>query len=57
MTPLFPPFSYITESRVSSIEVFLADILSIINGLHINEASSYDDGSVNMIKLCGNQLR
>ena len=52
-----PEFSYLTESRINTIDVTDDEILEILKGLNVNKASGPDNISIHMLKLCGDDLR
>ena len=51
-----PPMNYLTNSRISDIEITEKEIFDIICTLNINKAHGSDDISANMLKLCGDHL-
>ena len=51
-----PPLMFRTNSRISSVDITCNEINNIIAGLNTNKAHGPDNISVNMIKLCGNNL-
>ena len=51
-----PPLILRTNSRINSFETTHDDINKIIAGLNTNKAHGPDNISVNIIKLCGQQL-
>ena len=53
---VLPAFKFITNSRVSSFEIDCDEIKNIISGLNTSKAHGPDNISVNMLKLCIDQL-
>ena len=53
---VLPLFDYVTNSRLSSFEIDPNEIKDIISGLSTNKAHGPDNISVNMLKLCVDQL-
>ena len=53
---VLPAFKFITNSRVSPFKIDCEDIKNIISGLNISKAHGPDNISVNILKLCVDQL-
>ena len=53
---VLPNFFALTDAELDSFDISTVEILSILNSLQINKAHGPDNISVNMIKLCGNDL-
>ena len=51
-----PVFSYITNSKLETVDFDRQSILTLINELNVNKAHGADQISVQMIKLCGNSI-
>ena len=53
---LLPTFHFLTEARLDTLEISNDQISSILNCLQLNKAHGPDNISVNMVRLCGNEL-
>ena len=53
-----PPINqtFLTQSRLTSLDFSEEDILKIIRALNIHEAHGHDDISIRMIKICDKSL-
>ena len=53
---LLPPLSYVTDSRLDTMVIYSFSIKSILKSLNPNKAHGWDNISVKMIKLCGDEI-
>ena len=53
-----PPINqtFLTQSKLTSLDFSEEDILKIIRALNIHEAHGHDDISIRMIKICDKSL-